>query len=154
MTPCPFLSPNTILRLTSTSILCLCAQRQPSAASPQPLRNTTSMGTLVQSKREPASSANIIQNLGAKDREALISCARFQLESSCRAFKDMTERKRSELGEIVEECIQQSASQTPNNTKLFTLLNILGITVQSIASAQPAYQALKTALIPLGIMLP
>ena len=100
-----------------------------------------------------SSSANIIQNLGPEDRQALIS-ALSSVREQLASIQDMTERKQTELREIVEECIQQSTSQTPNNTKLFTLLNILGITVQSIASAQPAYQALKTALMPLGIMLP
>ncbi|MDD5008035.1 MAG: hypothetical protein PHU49_06705 [Syntrophorhabdaceae bacterium] len=99
------------------------------------------------------SSANIIQNLGIDDRQALVSALN-AVKEQVLGIQDLTERKRGELKEIVEECIQQSTTQAPNNTKLFALLNILGITVQSIASAQPAYQVLKTALMPLGIMLP
>ena len=100
-----------------------------------------------------SSSVNIVQNLGAEDRQALISALGLVREQLS-IIQGMTENKRGELREIVEECIQQSSSQNPNNTKLLTLLNILGVTVQSFASAQPAYLALKTALMPLGIMLP
>jgi len=124
-----------------------------SATSPSMAPQYNFYGNVGAVQTGSSSSANVIQNLGSEDRQALIS-ALGTVKEQLLNIQDMTERKQGELKEIVEECILQSTSQSPNNTKLFGLLNILGITVQSIASAQPAYQALKTALMPLGIMLP
>lgn len=99
------------------------------------------------------SSANIVQNLGQNDKHVLLE-ALAQVNEALETIRDMAENKRDELKEMVKECTDISNSQNPNNTKLLTMLNVIGITVQSYASAQPAYQALKAALIPLGITLP
>ena len=99
------------------------------------------------------SSANVVQNLGQDDKHVLVE-ALTQVNEALETIRDMAENKRDELMEMVKECIEISNSQNPNNTKLLTMLNVIGITVQSYASAQPAYQALKAALIPLGITLP
>jgi len=62
------------------------------------------------------SSANVIQNLGVEDRQALLS-ALGTLKEHIPSFQELTEIKRDELREIVEECVQQSTSETTNNTK-------------------------------------
>jgi hypothetical protein len=99
------------------------------------------------------SAANIVQHLGQEDKKELIAALELVKEQLA-TLQGMTTDKRNELIEIAQECLQQSISATPNNTKLMTMLNLLGVTVQSFASAQPAYHALKAALIPLGISLP
>ncbi|MBI5416691.1 hypothetical protein HZA55_01885 [Candidatus Poribacteria bacterium] len=98
-------------------------------------------------------SANVIQNLGQEDKSALITALEL-VKEQLDAFQNISENKKEEIKEIAEECIRESNNQKPNNTKLLTLLNALGTTIQTFASVQPAYQALKAALIPLGILLP
>ena len=100
-----------------------------------------------------SAAANVVQNISQEDKNALLASLAL-VQEQLTSIQEIAENKRHELIEIVNECIQNANSQNPNNTKLLTMLNILGITVQSYASAQPAYQALKSALIPLGISLP
>lgn len=97
--------------------------------------------------------ANVIQNLGADDRAAL-STAITQVREALGVSTSLTSQQQQELIEIANECSIQLESTAPNSTKLLSMFNVLGTAIQSIASAQPAYQALKTALLPIGITLP
>jgi len=97
--------------------------------------------------------ANIVQNLGTEDRAA-ISQSLTLVREALRQADDLAERQQQDLIEIATDCETQFVSKTPNNIKLLTMLTVLGTSVQSIASARPAYLALKSALLPLGITLP
>lgn len=97
--------------------------------------------------------ANVVQNLGADDRASLLSAIQ-QVRDALSNSPSVGEQQRSELLEIADECASQMTASAPNNTKLLTMFNVLGTAIQSIASAQPAYQALKGAILPLGITLP
>jgi hypothetical protein len=97
--------------------------------------------------------ANVVQNLDADDRASLSSALQ-QVKEALSVTPSIEDTQRRELLEIAEECASQMAAKAPNNTKLLTMFNVLGTAIQSIASAQPAYQALKMALLPLGITLP
>ena len=97
--------------------------------------------------------ANVVQNLGLDDRTAL-QVALQQVREALSNAPSVEEQQRRELLEIADECSTQMATESPNNTKLLTMFNVLGMAMQTMASAQPAYQALKGALLPLGITLP
>jgi hypothetical protein len=97
--------------------------------------------------------ANIVQNLSFDDKRAIVD-ALVAVKDQLVHLQDVSESNRQELSEIIDECVGISKSVNPNSTKLLALLNLVGITVQSYASAQPAYNTLKTVLIPLGITLP
>lgn len=97
--------------------------------------------------------ANVIQNLGAEDRAALSSAIK-QVRDALGGEASLSPQQRQELLEIADECSAQLGASSPNNTRLLSMFNVLGTAIQSIASAQPAYQALKVALLPLGITLP
>jgi hypothetical protein len=96
--------------------------------------------------------ANTVQSLGSEDRTALVEALTKVQEAL--AASVMHEQQKSELLEISNEAQMQIASSSPNNTKLMSIFNVLATSVQAISSAQPAYQALKLALLPLGITLP
>lgn len=101
----------------------------------------------------PGALANIVQNLGREDQEAInqaLSLAR----DAIAAANEIAEVKRNELVEIIDEARNDLDRGNPNGTKLHSLFTTVATTIQTLASAQPAYQALKGALIPLGIMLP
>lgn len=97
--------------------------------------------------------ANIVQNLGADDRASLISAIQ-QVRDALTQAPSFGDQQRRELLEVADECVTQISNDSPNNTKLLTMFSVLGTAIQSIASAQPAYQALKLAVLPLGITLP
>lgn len=101
----------------------------------------------------PGAEANIVQNLGQDDRSA-IEQALALARDAIAAAEEIAEEKRHELVEIVDEATNELGRENPNSTKLQSLLATVATTIQTLASAQPAYQALKGALIPLGIMLP
>lgn len=101
----------------------------------------------------PNAIANVVQNLGAEDR-ATLAAAIAQVREILGTDTTLPATQRQELIEIADECSTQIGAQSPNSTKLLSLFNVLGTAIQSIASAQPAYQALKVALLPLGITLP
>ena len=99
------------------------------------------------------STANVVQNLGAGEREALIQALNLATDALNSAV-GIAPNKRAELVAVVQEAADELSSSTPNNTKLHTLLTVIGTTVQSLASAPAAYAALKTTLLPFGITLP
>ena len=96
--------------------------------------------------------ANTVQNLGGVDRTALADALTKVQEALAGAA--IHAQQKSELLEMAKEAQTQLASSSPNNTKLMSTFNVLATSVQAISSAQPAYQALKLALLPLGITLP
>ena len=99
------------------------------------------------------SQATVFQALNSGQRVAL-SQAVDQVKIAIRQSEEMPDRQRTELLEIAEDCQTQMNSDTPNNTKLFNGFLVLATGIQAVASAQPAYQALRLALMPLGISLP
>ena len=101
----------------------------------------------------PGAEANVVQNLGTEDRAALEQALSLAREAISVA-ETISRGKREELLEIVDEATSELSKEKPNNTKLQTVFSTIATTIQSLASAQPAYQALKGALIPLGIILP
>jgi hypothetical protein len=59
-----------------------------------------------------------------------------------------------EVVAVVEETRSELLVDRPNRTKLQAFFSVITSTIQTLASAQPAYQALKTALLPFGVILP
>lgn len=110
-------------------------------------------GTVGTVQTGASSLANVVQNIGASDQEALLKALELT-DTALRNASQLGERQQSELREIVTECQTELGSKAPNNTKLLTMLGVLATSIQALASAQPAYQALKTALLPLGVTLP
>ena len=90
------------------------------------------------------STANVVQNLEPNDRDALLRALQ-QVRDAIFNASSVEERQREELVEIADECTSQMLTESPDNTELLTMFNVLGTAIQSIASAQPAYQVLKSA---------
>lgn len=99
------------------------------------------------------SSANAVQNIGIDNKEAL-SKALDLVQQTIISVIEINQSQKEELSELIQDCRNQLVSAKPNNTKLRTLLVTLATSIQMIADAQPAYQALKSALLVLGITLP
>lgn len=97
--------------------------------------------------------ANVVQTLSNADRASLrdaLNQVKVALDASC----SIPEVQRTELTGIAVECKREVEASNPNSTKLMALLVVLGTTIQTIANARPAYEALKAAVLPLGINLP
>jgi len=100
-----------------------------------------------------SASANIVQNLGQDDKDALVQALQLARDALL-AAQEMNESRKQDLINIVDEVSTELQTASPNSTKIQTLFQTVAISIQTIASAGPAYQALKSALVPIGIMLP
>jgi hypothetical protein len=97
--------------------------------------------------------ANVVQNLGANGRASL-SAALQQFKEAIEIEPSLTEPERRKLLEIAQECTSEISSESPDDTKLLQIFNVLGTTIQSLASAPDAYLALKASFLVFGIGLP
>lgn len=101
----------------------------------------------------PYATANVLQSLSEEEKQSL-NRALTHVRDSIAAGATISEQQRGELLSIVDDCSKEMSSPTPNNTKLMSMFNIIGTTVQAMADVRPAYEALKAAVAPLGINLP
>ena len=99
------------------------------------------------------STANVVQNLAETDRQEIVNALN-EVKLAIQNLTDKEEREVNELVEVVDESIEELNKTNPNNTKLYACFNILSGSIQAIANAGAAYQAIKNALVPLGIVLP
>lgn len=97
--------------------------------------------------------ANVIQNLDQDDRAALLR-ALVEFKQSVTSQEGLAPRARSEIVELIDEGAAELAREKPNSLRLTSVLTAVATTVQTAAGLQPAYQALKAVLAPLGISLP
>lgn len=127
--------------------------RNARGARPPVTANYNFYGNVGSVQSGDGSTANVVQNLGAGEKEALVQALNLA-KDALNAAVGIAPTKRAELVAVVQEATAELNGSTPNNTKLHTLLSVIGTTVQSLASAPGAYAALKTTLIPFGITLP
>ena len=60
----------------------------------------------------------------------------------------------AEVLELVDETRAELAKARPNSIKLRTIASGVATAIQTVGPLQPAYQALKAALLPFGVLLP
>lgn len=97
--------------------------------------------------------AKIVQNLGDREVEALRQVLE-QIRDRLQSSDEVDPTTRTELIQLADDCEGEITSSAPNVSKLNALFQYLATTVQTLASTRPAYDALRAALIPLGIHLP
>jgi hypothetical protein len=97
--------------------------------------------------------ANVTQHLDADVRAAL-SEALNQIAATLADSNIALPQPKAEIVELVDEGQQELKKNTPNITKLRSLLSAVGGSIQTVASMKPAYETLKQALTFVGISLP
>ncbi len=97
--------------------------------------------------------ANVVQNLGHQDRQRLISAIEGMKEAIATSTEPVA-RPKAELVDLLEEGRAELEKPTPNALRIGAVLFGVATAIQTVASLQPAYQALKAALAPLGVQLP
>jgi len=101
----------------------------------------------------PNASAQVFQNVSTQDREALLG-AIDSLRQSLAGIETLPAHPKEEIVELVEEANNEARKPTPNSSRLRAVFSIIAEAVQTAASVKPAYDVLKSALIPFGIFLP
>lgn len=119
----------------------------------EPTHSYTFYGNVGTVQTGAGAQANVVQNIGADDQEALKQALSLASEA-IQAATDIADTQKNELVEIANQARNELDKEKPNSTMLQSMFITIGTTIQTLASAKPAYQALKGALIPLGITLP
>lgn len=97
--------------------------------------------------------ANFTQNISAENRSSLL-IALEQVKEAINLAPSIAEIEKRHLLEKTENCSTQITREESDSSVVLATFNALGTAIQSLASAQPAYEALKRVALPLGINLP
>ena len=99
------------------------------------------------------STANVTQILGSQEQEALVLALDI-IKKNVANMQELPNHSKEEIQELIEESLTEVKKPKPNVKRLQSILTGIATTIQTIGSLQPAYQTLKAALLPLGILLP
>jgi hypothetical protein len=101
----------------------------------------------------PNASAQVFQNVTTQDRETFLSALSL-LRKALASVDRLPAHPKEEIVELVDEAEAEIKKSKPNNSKLLSTFMIIAQAIQTVGSLKPAYDALKAALLPLGIALP
>lgn len=97
--------------------------------------------------------ANVTQSISAADKEAL-GLALSEAKALLQEIDDATAPEKQDVLQVVSDAETELTKETPNKTKLRGLLMGAAVTIQTIPAMQPAYQAIKAAMLQIGFHLP
>ena len=132
-------------------VLGLEQQRQADKNRPEATFNFYSPVGAVQTG--PNASAQVFQNITPQDREALLGAISL-LRQELVSVTSLPACPKEEIVELVEEAEIETKKAKPNSSKLLGMFTVIAQAIQTVASLKPAYDALKAALLPFGVMLP
>ena len=101
----------------------------------------------------PGAVAHVVQEISGSDRDAILA-ALGQIKAQLPDATDIDDPIKQEIEVLVDESEQELRKDRPVLAKVRAMLSSAAVTIQTVANLQPAYQTLKTALVPLGIYLP
>lgn len=110
-------------------------------------------GTVGSVQTGANSVANVVQNLGANERTSLATALQ-KFKEAIEIEPSLTEPERQKLSKIAQECTSEISRESPDDTKLRQIFDVLGTTIQSLANAPDAYLVLKASFLVFGISLP
>lgn len=97
--------------------------------------------------------ANVNQTFNAGEREALVKALELVRDAIQREEHINTFNK-GEVIELIDEGKTEAEKPKPNRTKLAAIMNTVSSAIQNVEKFNSAYQTIKTALAPFGILLP
>ena len=97
--------------------------------------------------------ANLVQHLGETEKQDILKALE-DIKCAIIDASNIDDNSTAELIEIVDDSVTEINKTNPNNSRLRAYFDALSGSIQMIANAGPAYQAFKSALLPLGITLP
>jgi hypothetical protein len=101
----------------------------------------------------PSATASFIMNIDAHD-QGVLAGALDLLKEALVGVDDLPSSPKEEVIDLIEEAKTEASKSKPNGMRLYAVLMAIATAIQTVGSLQPAYQVLRTALLPLGISLP
>lgn len=98
-------------------------------------------------------SATVTQHISQADM-AMLKVALDRIPDEIAASADLATDARNELIEVLHDVRGEIAKDKPNSIRIRQLAIGVATAIQTSASLRPAYEALKAALVPLGVTLP
>jgi hypothetical protein len=97
--------------------------------------------------------ANVVQTIDSQDREILLQ-ALDTIKQSLAVSEELASYPKEEIIDLVEEAKTEIKKDKPNGLRLRSIITTVATAIQTVSILQKAYQALKVAVLPLGIQLP
>lgn len=110
-------------------------------------------GTVGALQTGAGSTANVVQHISSDDKKALLE-ALAAVQQALANLPEPSPFHKGEVLDIVHEVSSELGKSEPNRIKVTSALRAIGETIRLAGSMNGAYQLLKTALLPFGIMLP
>lgn len=101
----------------------------------------------------PNATANVFQTITQQDRHALLAAVDL-VRKGLANVERLPAHPKEDIVELVDEAELETKKSKPNNSKLLSIFMTVATAIQAVGSLKPAYDALKTALIPFGVQLP
>lgn len=101
----------------------------------------------------PNSNANVFQTITQQDREALLAAVDL-LKKGLASVDRLPAHPKEDIVELVQEAEVETRKSKPNNSRLLAIFMTVATAIQAVGSLKPAYDMLKTALIPFSVQLP
>lgn len=128
-------------------------RQQPAAPAPTSTIINNIHGTHIGSVQTgPNSSAHVTMNVGSSDREALLAALEL-IASALHNAQELADARRTELIDVIAQARTVAHQPAPNPSLLRGMFLVLCETLQTIAAARPATDALRAAALPFGINL-
>lgn len=139
---------------TRIDYLVLTLERRVSDSAPSASTNVMHFyGTVGAVQTGSLSSASVAQQMTQADLTAIAS-ALARVADEIGAASDLAADDRAALAEVISEVRDELRKEKPNPLRVRHLAMGIAGGIQTVASLQPAYQAVKMAVLPLGVVLP
>lgn len=135
-------------------LFCLSLERRKSEGSDTSRRTTMNFYSPVGAVQTGSNAvAYVSQQIDAAARDALTNALR-AVEEALAHVESLPTHPKGEVLSVVHDVQAELKKTEPNSIKLRSLLTTVAFSIQTVASARPAYDLLRTALLHLGITLP
>lgn len=96
---------------------------------------------------------HIYQNINPEDKEQLLKALR-SVEEALGRIDSLPPHSKNEIIDLVKDGKDELGNKNSNTMKLRKIFTAIGFSIQTVANLQPAYEALKQALLLIGTQMP
>lgn len=131
----------------------LLRRQQEAATLPAGMTTLNIYGAVGALQTGSGATSHVVQHINSEDKKALLE-ALAAVQQALIKLQEPSPFHKGEVLEVVHEVTSELSKTEPNHLKLKSALKAVGESIRLAGSMNGAYQLLKTALLPLGIMLP
>lgn len=119
----------------------------------QPTQRVTVYGSVGVVQVGTGATAHVTQTIPIDDGQRLVEALE-RVREEVEARGEVEEYARKDLIAVIDDARSDASKEQPNMLRLRSLSFTIATTIQTVAALRPAYEFLKGALLPLGVVLP